>query len=39
MKRIAESGDLSEVHFRRRDQFPDLAESFNAMIARLRSRR
>jgi methyl-accepting chemotaxis protein len=38
MQRIANGEDLSEVKFRRNDQFRDLAESFNAMIARLRNR-
>jgi len=36
MQRIAEGEEPSKVEFRRRDQFRELAESFNAMIARLR---
>jgi methyl-accepting chemotaxis protein len=39
MRRIADGEDPSEVYFRRNDQFRDLAESFNAMIVRLRDRR
>ena len=38
MQRIAEGEAPSEVRFRRNDQFRDLAESFNAMIATLRNR-
>jgi methyl-accepting chemotaxis protein len=36
MKQIAESGDPAPVSFRRKDQFRELAESFNAMIAQLK---
>jgi methyl-accepting chemotaxis protein len=35
MRQIAESGTPAPVRFRRKDQFQELAESFNAMIARL----
>jgi methyl-accepting chemotaxis protein len=35
MQRIANGEEPSEVSFRRNDQFRDLAESFNAMIAKL----
>ena len=38
MKRIASGEELSPVKFRRRDQFLELAESFNAMSARLKNR-
>lgn len=38
MKRIANGEDLSPVKFRRKDQFLELAENFNAMIATLRKR-
>ncbi len=38
MKRIASGEEPSPLHFRRRDQFVELAESFNAMIAKLRDR-
>lgn len=38
MQRIADGEDPSDVNFRRSDQFQDLAESFNAMIAKLRNR-
>ena len=36
MRRIASGEDPSPVNFRRRDQFLELAESFNAMIVKLR---
>ena len=36
MKQIAQSGDPAPVNFRRSDQFRELAESFNAMIAKLK---
>ena len=36
MKRIASGEDPSPLNFRRRDQFRELAESFNAMIVKLR---
>ena len=36
MKRIASGEDPSPLNFRQRDQFRELAESFNAMIVRLR---
>jgi methyl-accepting chemotaxis protein len=36
MKRIAGGEDLSPLNFRRRDQFRELAESFNEMIVKLR---
>jgi hypothetical protein len=35
MKRIADGEDPSPVNFRRKDQFQELADSFNAMMARL----
>jgi methyl-accepting chemotaxis protein len=38
MKRIADGEDLSPLKFRRRDQFQELAESFNAMVAKLKDR-
>ena len=38
MQRIADGEEPSAVNFRRNDQFQDLAESFNAMIATLRNR-
>jgi methyl-accepting chemotaxis protein len=38
MKRIASGDDLSPVSFRRKDQFQELAESFNAMIEKFRNR-
>ena len=38
MKRIAGGEEPSPVNFRQRDQFPELAESFNAMIAKLNDR-
>jgi methyl-accepting chemotaxis protein len=38
MQRIAGGEEPSAVKFRRNDQFRDLAESFNAMIAKLRNR-
>ena len=34
MKRIADGEDPSPVNFRRKDQFQELADSFNAMLAR-----
>jgi methyl-accepting chemotaxis protein len=36
MKQIASGEDLSPLNFRRKDQFQELAESFNAMIVKLR---
>ena len=36
MRRIAAGEDPSPVNFRRRDQFLELADSFNAMIVKLR---
>jgi methyl-accepting chemotaxis protein len=36
MRRIASGEEPSPVNFRRRDQFAELAESFNAMIVKLR---
>ena len=36
MKRIAGGEEISPVSFRKNDQFLELAESFNAMIARLK---
>ena len=38
MKEIALGGEPAPVNFRRGDQFQELAESFNAMIARLKKR-
>ena len=38
MKAIALGGEPAPVNFRRRDQFQELAETFNAMIAGLRKR-
>ena len=38
MRRIASGEEPSPLNFRRRDQFLELAESFNAMIAKLRNR-
>jgi methyl-accepting chemotaxis protein len=38
MRRIASGEDPSPLSFRRRDQFLELAESFNAMIVKLRAR-
>ena len=38
MRQIAGGEDPSPLIFRRRDQFRELAESFNAMIAKLRDR-
>jgi methyl-accepting chemotaxis protein len=38
MKRIASGEDPSPVNFRRKDQFLELTESFNAMIAKLTNR-
>jgi methyl-accepting chemotaxis protein len=38
MKAIADGADAAPVNFRQRDQFQELAESFNAMIAKLRKR-
>ena len=38
MQRIADGEAPSSVNFRKNDQFRDLAESFNAMIATLRNR-
>jgi methyl-accepting chemotaxis protein len=38
MRRIANGEEMSSVSFRRRDQFQELAESFNAMIAKLKNR-
>ena len=38
MRRIASGEDPSPLQFRRRDQFVELAESFNAMIAKLKDR-
>jgi methyl-accepting chemotaxis protein len=38
MRRIAGGEEPSPVNFRRRDQFKELAESFNAMIGKLRDR-
>jgi methyl-accepting chemotaxis protein len=39
MQRIAGGEEPSPVNFRRRDQFRELAESFNAMIGKLGGRR
>jgi methyl-accepting chemotaxis protein len=39
MQRIAGGEEPSPVNFRRRDQFRELAESFNAMVAKLGGRR
>ena len=36
MKQIADGAEPSSLRFRRKDQFPELAENFNAMMARLR---
>jgi len=36
MRRIASGEDPSPLNFRQRDQFRELAESFNAMIVKLR---
>jgi methyl-accepting chemotaxis protein len=38
MRRIADGEEPSPLHFRRRDQFVELAESFNAMLVKLRDR-
>jgi methyl-accepting chemotaxis protein len=38
MKRIAAGEDPAPLNFRRSDQFPELAESFSAMIVKLRNR-
>ena len=38
MTRIAEGEDPSPLNFRRSDQFRELAESFNAMIGKLKAR-
>ena len=38
MQRIAEGEEPSTVGFRRNDQFRELAESFNAMIAKIAKR-
>ena len=38
MKAIADGAEPSPVNFRKRDQFQELVESFNAMIARLKNR-
>ena len=38
MRRIASGEEPSPVNFRRRDQFAELAASFNAMIGKLRNR-
>ena len=38
MRRIAGGEAPSPLQFRRRDQFPELAESFSAMIAKLSDR-
>ena len=38
MRRIASGEAPSPLQFRRRDQFVELAESFNAMLAKLRER-
>jgi methyl-accepting chemotaxis protein len=38
MKGIADGAEPAPVKFRRRDQFPELAGNFNAMIARLTKR-
>ena len=38
MRRIASGEEPSPVNFRRRDQFAELSESFNAMIVKLRGR-
>ena len=38
MRRIASGEEPSPVRFRRRDQFLELADSFNAMIVKLRDR-
>ena len=36
MKQIAQGGDPAPVRFRRKDQFRELAESFNAMLTKLK---
>ena len=38
MRRIASGEEPSPLQFRRRDQFVELAESFNAMLVKLRER-
>jgi methyl-accepting chemotaxis protein len=38
MRRIAGGEEPSPLQFRRRDQFRELTESFNAMVAKLRER-
>jgi len=38
MRRVAAGEDPGPLQFRRRDQFRELAESFNAMVARLKTR-
>jgi methyl-accepting chemotaxis protein len=38
MKRIAGGEEPSPLQFRRRDQFAELAESFNAMVVKLKNR-
>jgi len=38
MRRIADGEEPSPLQFRRRDQFVELAESFNAMLVKLRER-
>lgn len=38
MRRIADGEEPSPLNFRRRDQFAELAASFNAMIGKLRNR-
>ena len=38
MKRIASGEEPSPLNFRRKDQFQELAESFTAMIVKLRDR-
>jgi methyl-accepting chemotaxis protein len=39
MKEIADGAEPSAVSFRRKDQFQELAESFNAMLAKLKEPR
>jgi nitrogen fixation/metabolism regulation signal transduction histidine kinase len=38
MRRIAGGEEPSPLQFRRRDQFLELTESFNAMVVKLRDR-
>jgi methyl-accepting chemotaxis protein len=38
MKRIADGEDPTPLSFRRKDQFSELAESFNALVAKLTNR-